>query len=527
VDRNFDHGRIMDRLSVFGMDRVAERTAETGGLAAAGRTQTCRRCGSLGAWRAIAPVILATACQDSPVSNRTDTPAQVLSALVAADPGGIFHSVSVQLDRRNRVVLDYWESGGERLRVESDAEDTLHRLFLSRLRARREYAFEVRAVTAVGESGTGWRGTFTTGSLPSALSELHLAVTGQASFDLLLLEIGQPGGAHLPIIIDTQGHVVWHSLREGRATFGFTVFEDTLFALNTAQGLRVVSPRSQEESTTLTRARAAQRTGIEPFFIHHDVIATPAGTLLFLALDPAAVRDTIWWAEAVWEWNPRSDELVRRWTAHAFLDPASDRGPRSSPGDWLHANSLALGPRGNLLLSFFWLHEVLSISSDWARVEWRLGGPASTFRGVEAAMAAGQHTATEVATDRVLLFDNGLDRQEGRYSRALEIQLDRQQGTAEVVWEFRATPDIYAPIVSSARRLSNGNTVVNFGLAQGFAAEAGGPASGPIAFYEVTPSATVRWKMEVVRGIDLVYRATPLATIAGERWVCSANCSRP
>ena len=115
----------------------------------------------------------------------------------------------------------------------------------------------------------------------------------------------------------------------------------------------------------------------------------------------------------------------------------------------------------------------------------------------------------EAAADRVLLLDNGLDRTSGRYSRALEIQLDRQQGTADVVWEFRPTPDIYAPIVSSARRLPNGNTVINFGLAAGFSGGAGGLATGPVAFYEVTPAGTVSWKLEAVGGLVLVYRATP------------------
>ena len=77
-----------------------------------------------------------------------------------------------------------------------------------------------------------------------------------------------------------------------------------------------------------------------------------------------------------------------------------------------------------------------------------------------------QHTASQLANGNVLLFDNGNERPQaegGEYSRALELRLDDAAGTATKVWEYRPSPDIYAPIVSSAYRLDNGNTLVNFG----------------------------------------------------------------
>jgi hypothetical protein len=449
----------------------------------------------------------------------------VVSSTVLTEGAGIFRSLSVQLDREGTVVADYWSGNGERVQVGSSGRSTTHRLFLPRLRADREYAYDVRAVSMLGDTGTVVRGAFRTGPLPEALASTQFSVSGRATFDLLLLEIGAPTGAHLPVIVDTRGDVVWHGLRDGRSSFGFTSFEDSLFVFLSPDGLHVISPRSHGDVASLTRERAAQRTGVDPFFIHHDVISTPTGTLLFLVQDPSAVGDTVWTGEAVWEWNPRTDVLMRRWRSADFLNPATDRGPRTIPSDWLHANSLARGPRGNVLVSLFWLHEVLSIAPDWARVEWRLGGPASSFSGAVDAMEAGQHTAAEVAPDRVLLFDNGLDRAQGRFSRALEIQLDRARGSAQVVWQFRPSPDVYAPIVSSARRLANGNTVVGFGLARGFQAPAAGAASGPLAIYEVTAAGAVVWQMEIVRGAQLVYRATPLGRVVDERRLCPPSCS--
>lgn len=127
-------------------------------------------------------------------------------------------------------------------------------------------------------------------------------------------------------------------------------------------------------------------------------------------------------------------------------------------------------------------------------------------------MDAGQHTAAEVSPGRVLLFDNGLDRPDSLFfSRALEIELDHQAGTAEIVWEFRPQPDIYSPIMSSARKLDNGNNVILFGIEEGILG-----ATGPVALFEVTPSGDVVGSVEM-EGLDGgVYRATPLTDIGGE-----------
>lgn len=163
-----------------------------------------------------------------------------------------------------------------------------------------------------------------------------------------------------------------------------------------------------------------------------------------------------------------------------------------------------------MLVSLFWLHEVLSIAPGYGELEWRLGGPAGTFEVTDGSMEAGQHTAAEVSPGRVLLFDNGRDRPEGEFSRASEIELDHAAGTAALAWQFRPDPDIYAPIMSSARRLENGHTVVTFGTAEGFI-----ESSGPIVIFEVTPESAVVWSLHV-EGVMGVYRATPLTHIGGE-----------
>ena len=81
--------------------------------------------------------------------------------------------------------------------------------------------------------------------------------------------------------------------------------------------------------------------------IHHDVVATPSNTLLFIANDSRAVAGEMVVGEALWEWNPEAGSVVKRWSAFDHLDWATERGARTVAGNWLHGNGISFGPRGN------------------------------------------------------------------------------------------------------------------------------------------------------------------------------------
>ena len=172
--------------------------------------------------------------------------------------------------------------------------------------------------------------------------------------------------------------------------------------------------------------------------------------------------------DATWEWSPEGGSVVERWSSFDVMSPATDRGPASSPADWLHANSLAIGPRGNVVVSFL-LHRT-------GRV------PNMTYDSA---------TATH-------------------YSRGLEIALDPVAHTAHKVWDFRPQPDIWTPYVGSDRLLPNGDRLVSFGLSAGI-----GGGSGPIAAYEVSGSGAVPWRLQI-SGPLWNYRTTPLAGVGQE-----------
>ena len=332
--------------------------------------------------------------------------------------------------------------------------------------------------------------------LPPDLAAVTFTAEGRPTAPYMMLELRQPGGFSGFVAVNGAGRPVWFFRTLGtssghtrRKNGNFVLLDGNRGLVEVTRAGRVVHELAQE-------APPGRR-------IHHDVTVTPRNTLLFLAEDWQPWDGELLEGEALWEWDPEAGTTTKRWTSFAHLDPRYDWGPRSERKDWLHANSVSYGPRGNVLVSFHYLNQVISLSPDLGRIEWRLGGTRADVPVDDP--FSGQHTAKEVAANRVLLFDNGYERTESRYSRAVEYAL--QGGSATKVWEWRPPVDNWARIISSARRLPNGNTVIGFGTTHDTPAPG---ATGPIEVYEVTPGGTVAWHLVVGGAASSMYRATPI-----------------
>lgn len=428
-----------------------------------------------------------------------------IASIRVNDHGPIFRSLSLTLSEPADVEIEYGSAGGPRLVVRSAPASTDHEIVLPQLRASSTYDFAVRAVPGGWLNRPLTTGTFETAALPDDLAAIEFAASGTPSTPLTFLSVRSvfTGG----VIVDSDGHVVWYG-RTSVAPQGAARRADGSWAI-VEDGLAVFSPLG-ERTAWLPQTRMPSGA-----FIHHGVTPTPHNTWLALAFDPRTFGAQSLAGEAIWEWDPEADTLEKRWSAFDFFDPTVDFGARSIPSDWFHANSIAFGPRGNLLLSFHFLDQVISVSPDYGAIEWRLGGPGSTFAVAPDQVTSGQHSAREVAPDRVLIFDNGFDRaDDARYSRGIEFALDRANGTVATAWEYRPTPDIWASIISSARRLGNGNTVLTFGTPAGLVG-----ATGPIAVHEVSPSGERVWELVVTLPSGSVFQGDPLEAVAGERRV--------
>lgn len=439
---------------------------------------------------ALAPLLLLAAC-----AGLTDASAPVVQSLEFAQSGPLVRTLEIVLERPAPLSIAYRTDDGPDLEVASPRALT-HRVSLARLRAARTYDYEV--------VGTPRRGSFRTEDLPSDLARIGFGVRGAPTVPLVLVHVFQVDGFKGYVVVDAFGEVVWY-WRTGDFPFGMTRRANGNFVfMDRARGLIEVTPvgavASQLAQDMIRRE------------MHHDVIATPANTLLFIAFDTREVDGAQVKGEAIWEWSPETDEVRKRWSSWDHMSVTADRGPRFGL-EWMHANSLAIGPAGNVLLSVHYWNQILSIAPGWGEVEWRLGGVNATIAVPEDEQFSGQHTAREIAPGRVMLFDNRLERHD--YSRAVEFEIVGNR--AEVRWAWSATPLNFASAVSSARRLPNGNTLIGYGMSEGTAG-----STGPTEVFEVTPGGSVVWHLAVIN-VLVMYRAEPLWTIAGETSVARAR----
>lgn len=331
--------------------------------------------------------------------------------------------------------------------------------------------------------------------IPADLAEITFLAEGRPTAPYTMLEVRHPGGFRGFVAVNGAGQPVWYHRTLG-SPHSFARRENGNFVfLDTERGLVEVSAQGEVIRELPQEARPARR-------MHHDVLVTHRNTVLFIAEEWQPWQGALLNGEAIWEWTPETSRVQKRWTSFDHLSPAIDWGERSVHSDWLHANSLSEGPRGNILLSLHHLNQVISITPDFQSFEWRMGGIEATISVPDP--FSGQHTVMEIRPGRVLMFDNGFERLSERYSRAVEYEI--AGGEARKVWEWRPARDNWARVISSARRLPNGNTLVAFGVRKDMP-----PGStGPIEVYEVDGDGRTLWHLALEGAVSSLYRATPL-----------------
>ena len=132
--------------------------------------------------------------------------------------------------------------------------------------------------------------------------------------------------------------------------------------------------------------------------------------------------------------------------------------------DFVHLNSIAVDFDEHIIASARDMNEITKINRQTGEIIWRFGGRNNQFDFVnDTTQFFMQHDVRPVpgVPGHYTLFDNGRGRHP-EYSRAVEYKLDTLDMTAERVWQFRHTPDYYAPWMGGAQRLPNGNTLIDW-----------------------------------------------------------------
>ena len=389
-------------------------------------------------------------------------------AAVSAD-NALIAEVRVSLARAARVFVEYDNPQAGRYRTPLTAPGAEHVIPLVRLRPQTTYDYTI--FTAAGrDAGAGPGGRFTTGRLPAALAALPVKVTGRSSQPLILSDYRRGDGFSYLVFWDETGATVWYlheppPFRPGPVAR----LPGGNFFFRNRHHLTEVTPLGE----AVNRFGRGGQWGIP----HHELTVLDDGRVIYPSREHYVFDDSVnggatetrFRGDSLRVWDPASGQVEQVWDAKEawdILDP--NQRVWQSLSNWTHVNSVSIGPRGNVILSSRARSQVISLSPDFRTIEWQLGGPDSDYEFPNPGDRFYRpHTASQLANGNVLVFDNGQTRPEsegGPYSRALELRLDDAAGAAVKVWEYRPEPDVYSSKLGSAYRLSNGNTLLNFGF---------------------------------------------------------------
>ncbi len=190
--------------------------------------------------------------------------------------------------------------------------------------------------------------------------------------------------------------------------------------------------------------------------MHHDI--QPLGApeqFVFLSWD-AVGCPTAFGSDVLNHFDRATGNVLWQWRICQHYTPPVWEG------DWSHINAVAPYPDGSAaLLSSRSQHLIMKLDLESMELDWTLG-EGGDFALSPADHFYRQHSPELQPNGNILLFDNGQPNRR-EWSRAIEIEIDEGARTARSVWEFRPSPDIFAPVWSDADRLGNGNTLVAFG----------------------------------------------------------------
>ena len=473
---------------------------------------------------ATAGLVFAAEEETSERQAHGDSSAVVRHSAAVSEANALIAEVRVSLSRPARVFVEYDNPLAGRYRTRLEAPAAEHTIPIVRLRAETTYDYTV--FTVYGSDGSdavrGPSGSFTTGAPPEQLASMFTTATGRSSQPLILANGRDRGsGVDNIVLFDEVGALVWHANVTKAGPVSRPRGQDDFVFLPAGRHLKYVTPIGEAgdlgDLDTVGNA-------------HHDFVVLgggrvlfPIGRTLFHHYDSAGggLR-TVFQYDTLGIWHSATGKVEQVWNSKDVwnvTDPTQHWGRVRENGAtrWTHMNSVTIGPRGNIVLSLRRRNQVVSLSPDY-EIEWQLFGPHSDYEFPDPAdRFYRQHTASQLANGNVLLFDNGNERPQaegGEYSRALELRLDDAAGTATKVWEYRPDPDIYAPIVSSAYRLDNGNTLVNFGTRD----RDDPPHPKPLVFVEADADGNEVFRVETVQldWFSIRYRAQGIDAIRGE-----------
>lgn len=354
-------------------------------------------------------------------------------------------------------------------------------------------------VTLTYKDGTTEQKTFTikTGKLPKNLRNTKITVSKSNKSKM---EIGNNELTYInktseePFAVDADGNIRWYSTLYSRHTFvqlsnGHLLIQNRT---NGNKGSYNVLSETDYLGRIYRRYRFSDKLGkssLEQYItaVHHDALELPNHNLLVTISGGDKYAEDV-----IAEIDYKTGKTVKVIDFKKLLPSSMYRNYSSTTTkggkiDWLHMNSLYYDQKtGNLLVSARNQDITMSINYKSGKINWIYSGKKKSswpkkYRSKLLTSAkgttitGGQHDLTLLSSKngklKVLLYDNNIDvtngnaKTSGKYSQAVQYTIDTKKKTIKQTWSYGKSlgKDNFTRVIGSAQRLSNGNTLIDFG----------------------------------------------------------------
>ena len=360
------------------------------------------------------------------------------------------------------------------------------------------YSTQVQ-VTLTYKDGTTEQKTFTikTGKLPKNLRQTKITVSKSNKSKM---QIGNNELTYInktseePFAVDADGNIRWYSTLYSQHTFvqlsnGHLLIQNRT---NGNKGSYNVLSETDYLGRIYRRYRFSDKLGkssLEQYItaVHHDALELPNHNLLVTISGGDKYAEDV-----IAEIDYKTGKTVKVIDFKKLLPSSMYRNYSSTTTkggkiDWLHMNSLYYDQKtGNLLVSARNQDITMSINYKSGKINWIYSGKKKSswpkkYRSKlltpakGTTITGGQHDLTLLSSKngklKVLLYDNNIDvtngnaKTSGKYSQAVQYTIDTKKKTIKQTWSYGKSlgKDNFTRVIGSAQRLSNGNTLIDFG----------------------------------------------------------------
>ncbi len=304
------------------------------------------------------------------------------------------------------VWIEYWpESNKNEKQVSKESIGTKHTIALFNLKPNTKYVYQITNVT---DDNVTKQFSFTTDSIPAEVFKIRKDKIDTTVFKgyILIRRFFKSGADAL---VDNEGNIVWYNLYDTvvRRPFMWTDNQTILSIYDSAQIIETDISGDRIMDLNLKELNIPNK-------IHHEVLYDRTKqNIITITLDSAQYdlrkfggnNDQYLRADGILVLS-KEGKVKWEWNLLDFADVIKFNGSIDLKESWGHANSIALTPDNNYLISFRDFNQVWKINAQNGTVMWRLGKDGD-FTLPKDSEFIGQHSAHFNPKGELVIFDNG------------------------------------------------------------------------------------------------------------------------